>query len=407
MLFKYLILTCRRYIIQIFHIKSIKPLNNNTLNKTHIFHIIPSFSHGGMPIGIACIMNHYSAKVRHSLFSTNGGYGCSARIKDNVEFTITDIENAAQGNIIQRVRRYIKILKEIKPDVLLTYNWGSTEWALAASFIPELTHYHLEHGFGPDESDKTLLKRDLFRRLALRNMNGLIVPSQNLVNIARTAWKISDEKIHYIANGVDCDRFASKPQKTAIPNFTPTEGEVIIGTLTPLRPEKNLTRLIEAFDAVRQKLPKTKIRLLIMGEGNEREKLEALITDRNLTQYVVLAGHIEAPEYALGLLDIYCMSSDTEQMPIAIQEAMAAGLPIVGIDVGDVKNVMHQDNKEYITPLGDEKAYIDAIASLCQDKAKRSHLAEINKQHVREYYDEQVMFKNYAPFWHSSYEPPK
>ncbi len=374
------------------------------MDKTHIFHVIPSFSHGGGPIGIACIMNHFAHEASYSLFSTNGGYECKSRIKENVDLNIAEIKDHEKGNLFQRVQRYIEILKKMKPDVLLTYNWGSIEWALAASFIPKLTHYHLEHGFGPEEANKTLLRRDLFRRLALRNVNGIIVPSQNLKKIARKAWHFPDSKINYIANGVDCDRFSPKAKKSKIKGFVKAKDEVIIGTLTPLRPEKNLTRLIKAFHKLRIKLPNKKIQLLIMGEGRQRAILESLIIELNLDDFVILSGHVEKPEHTLGHLDIYCMSSDTEQMPIAIQEAMAAGLPIVGINVGDVKNIMPEESKKYITDAGDEEAYISAIASLCLDEEKRKKLSIINREHIVKFYNEQIMFKNYAPFWNVEYK---
>ena len=170
----------------------------------HIFHVIPSFAHGGVPIRISNLMNHFGTQARHSLLSTQPHYTCKSRLNKEVDFSIPEIEGADKGNILQRIREYRKILVTMKPDLLLTYHWGATEWALANGLNPVCRHFHLESGFGPEEAQGTLTRRNWFRRLALRNIEGIVVPSHTLINICKTDWKIPGSKIHYIPNGVDC-----------------------------------------------------------------------------------------------------------------------------------------------------------------------------------------------------------
>lgn len=369
----------------------------------HIFHVIPSFAPGGVPIRISYLMNYFGPKVRHSLLSTDGIYSCSSRIKDNVVYDIPDIGAADKGNMLTRIRNYRTILHQLKPDLLLTYNWGSTEWALANSFGPLCRHFHLESGFGPEEAVATIPRRNWFRRLALRNIEGIIVPSQNLVNICKSDWKIPDRKIRYIPNGVDCAKYAEAPLKGIIRGFDRQDDEVVIGTMTPLRPEKNLTRLINGFRDLSQRYPNQKFSLIIMGEGNERQKLEKLITDYGLQDTVYLPGHIDEPARALGWLDIYALSSDTEQMPNSLNQAMAAGLPIVGLDVGDVKFMMHEQNKPFIAAAGDDTGFTGALADLATNRTLQRQIGQINKTHVKDKFDQQGMFKAYADVWGVTY----
>ncbi len=373
----------------------------------HIFHVIPSFSHGGVPIRISYLMNYFGPRARHTLLSTDKNYACETRLNEQVNYVIPEIGEANKGNILQRIGQYRKILKHIKPDLLLTYNWGSTEWALANSIKPVCRHIHLESGFGPEESRHTMPRRNWFRRLALRNIEAIVVPSKSLMAIGKTDWKIPDHKIRYIPNGVDCEKYASEPQKGIIPNFSAIENNrehsVIIGTMTPLRPEKNLPRLITAFrnmlESCRKKKPDLNFKLVIMGEGNEREKLENMISDYDLADSIYLAGHIDDPARALGWLDIYAISSDTEQMPNSLNQAMAAGLAIVGLDVGDVKFMLHEKNKPFIVPAGDDDAFSRAMGELATNMAIRKKLAQINKTHVKENFDQQDMFDAYADIW--------
>lgn len=365
----------------------------------HIFHVIPSFAHGGVPIRISYLMNHFGAAARHTLLSTNHVYTCESRLGDQVDYSVPDIEGTDQGGILSRVTGYRRILKKYKPDLLLTYHWGAIEWALANSFSPLCRHYHLESGFGPDEAHGTLPRRNLFRRFALRNIDGIIVPSQTLVNICQSDWKISGAKILYIPNGVDCDQYAASPSKGIIPGFVKQPGEVVIGTMTPLRGEKNLQRLIRSFRDLVKTNPLDNYRMIIMGEGNERTSLENLIAEYGLGDSIFLPGHIDDPARALGWLDIYAISSDTEQMPNSLNQAMAAGLPIVGLDVGDIKFMMNDDNKPFIVSAGDDVAFTNALVTLATDENIRADIGMKNKVHVRETFDQSRMFEGYAKVW--------
>jgi len=85
-------------------------------------------------------------------------------------------------------------------------------------------------------------------------------------------------------------------------------------------------------------------RLLIVGEGPERELILACARDRGVAERVILTGAIDQPERLLGRMDVFALSSDTEQMPYSVLEAMAAGLPLVTTDVGDVKRMLAEDN---------------------------------------------------------------
>jgi len=78
---------------------------------------------------------------------------------------------------------------------------------------------------------------------------------------------------------------------------------------------------------------------------------------------------------------------------------MAAGLPIVGLDVGDIKFMMNDQNKEFIVKAGDDTAFREALIKLSTNKELRTKLSILNKQHVREAFDQSRMFKGYAKVW--------
>ncbi|WP_321392612.1 glycosyltransferase family 4 protein [Emcibacter sp.] len=363
----------------------------------HLFHVIPSFAHGGVPIRISYLINHFGNRVRHSLIATNGEYDCRSRLAPEIDFSVPSVPPA--NGLREKICTYRTALKEIKPDLLLTYNWGSMDWALANSFSPVCRHIHLESGFGPEEAEKTLFKRDLYRRLALRNIEAIVVPSYTLVDICKTSWKLPERKILHIPNGVDCEKYGAAPRPGILPGFEKQAGEIVIGTMTPLRPEKNLPRLIRAFHQVATGNPGIPLRLVIMGEGNERPGLEKMISDLDMTGKILLVGHIEEPALALGWLDLYAISSDTEQMPNSVNQAMAASLPIVGLAVGDVLPMVSPENRDFIARAGDEAGFALAMEALVRNPDLVKQIGGINKEHVKNTYDKAVMYREYAKVW--------
>ena len=105
---------------------------------------------------------------------------------------------------------------------------------------------HFEAGFGKEEADGQLRRRVLFRRWALGALRRSWCPRTVLEDLARRVWKLPAEQVTYIPNGVDIERFAD-PARDRVPGFTRRPGELVVGTVAPLRREKNIGRLLRVF----------------------------------------------------------------------------------------------------------------------------------------------------------------
>ena len=341
-----------------------------------LLHVFSTFRVGGPQIRFAALANRFGRKYRHIIVAMDNAFDAKERLDPGLDVTLLPVA-VRKGHIFANLRLFRGLLTSLKPHLLVTYNWGSIEWGMA-NWPSKLRHVHIEDGFGPEEALGQLPRRVLTRRLVL-GRSTLVMPSRTLEKIAREIWKIAPARIHYIPNGIDCARFADP----AIEKY-PLAGEgPVIGLVAALRPEKNIVRLLEAFAIVRRQRP---CRLLIAGDGALRESLGAAAEKLGIAAEVTFAGAVGAVERVYAALDIFALSSDTEQMPLSVIEAMAAGLPVAATDVGDLRAMLAEENGAFLSAR-DPQALAGALLALLSNPVLRITVGEANRRVARQNFE--------------------
>jgi L-malate glycosyltransferase len=287
-------------------------------------------------------------------------------------------------------------------DLVLTYNWGAFDAVMARYLFrgPPLIHH--EDGFNEDEAEGLKTSRNLYRRLGLSAAYKLVVPSQRLEKIARIAWAQPAERIERIPNGIPVLRYAAA-EDDAIPGLGKRDGEVVIGTVAGLRAIKNLPRLVRAFAGMRFR----NARLVIVGEGPESERIMTEARACGVADRVLLPGFLADPARYVGRFTIFALSSDSEQFPISLVEAMAAGLPVVATDVGDIGAMVSADNRPLIVDPQDEAAFSLALDSLAERPDLRRAIGRANRARAEADYDEGRMIGRYARLYGEAIGSPR
>jgi len=163
---------------------------------------------------------------------------------------------------------------------------------------------------------------------------------------------------------------------------------LVIGTIKKMKPEYSLHTLIQAFHQVRQMLPDQPMRLLLVGDGTERGRLEQLVQESGLSPFVDFAGYqpyAEVVDYH-NSLDVYVNVSLAESFGVSVLEASACGRPVVASDVGGLREVVQEGYSGYLVEPGNSEATAQAICKLARDPALREQMGAHGREWVKRHY---------------------
>lgn len=352
-----------------------------------ILHVFPSFAVGGVQVRFAAIVNRFGRRWRHAVIAMDGDLSCRERLDPALDIEFPSVA-VRKGDTLGNVLRFRRLLRRLRPDLLVTSNWGSIEWSLA-NLAPVVRQVHIEDGFGPDDRGGRLPRRVRLRRIVLRRRL-VVLPSRTLWEIATRIWRLDPRRLRYVPNGIDLARFARPPQPEDLqPKDWPGP---VVGTVAALRPEKNIARLLRAFALA---APRGSASLVIAGDGPECPALKGLAQELGIGGRVHFVGHLPEPAGLFKQLDVFAMSSDTEQMPLSLLEAMAAGLPVAATDVGDIRSMLAAANAPYVTAL-DDAALAAGLRALLDQVGLRQALGAANCAKAEQEFNQEAMFQAWA-----------
>ncbi|HEY6870422.1 MAG TPA: glycosyltransferase, partial [Novosphingobium sp.] len=289
-----------------------------------LLHLHSSFDRGGKELRAVRLMNLMGPGLRHTVVSAEAGAtGARAALDAGLKVDFPeDFPPLAGRPGPGRLHGLARAMAGY--DLVLSYNWGAMDAVLAHTLfgkalgLPPLVHH--EDGFNADEAMRLKPARNWYRRIALGRSSALVVPSERLERVALNIWQQPRSRVRRIGNGIPTADYAKQPRPDAIPRVIKRPGECWVGTLAGLRAVKNLPRLVSAFAGLPDHW-----QLVILGDGPERDAIRARALELEIGHRVHMPGFVARPADAIGLFDLFALSSDSEQFPISVVEAMAAG----------------------------------------------------------------------------------
>jgi glycosyltransferase involved in cell wall biosynthesis len=359
----------------------------------HLVHVFPAFATGGAQMRTVTVMNRLGDEFRHTVIAMNGDF--TARQVVDPALDCRFVPAPPRRGSLRDPWGLRRLIRELAPDLLLTYNWGAMDAFVGGATIPGLPLIHGEDGFGPDEAKRLLRRRVWMRRLWLRRAHRVVVPSRNLLRIARAEYRLREPRAAYIPNGIDSGSFTPGKNPALRRELGIAEEGVVFGFVGRLGGEKNLGLLLGAFAAAG--LPGA--RLLLVGEGECEAALRRQAEGLGLAGRVIFTGPQARPLDFYRAMDVFTMSSLTEQAPISLLEAMACGLPVLCTDVGDMREMLGSPAFPAIVNSEDLAGYTAGLRRMAADQAWRESLGTANRRRCLAAYSLETMIAAYRDLY--------
>lgn len=288
------------------------------------------------------------------------------------------------GRVIHPVRdlvalgKLVRAFRRLQPDIVHTHTAkAGTLGRLAALLTAAPATIHTFHGHVLGGYFSPAVSRVFLRieRMLARRTDRIIALSPRLRQAILAMGIGRPEQVEVISLGLDLDRFVQTPPGQQalrgaldIPPDAPLLG--IVGRLVPIKDHPTLFHALTLLDAARRSP-----HLVIVGDGERHEELRQLAHRLGLASRIHFLGWRSDLEAILPALDVVISCSRNEGTPVALIEAMAAGVPVVSTDVGGVGDLVVHGETGWLVPPGDPPALARAIGMLLGDPALRRRLA--------------------------------
>ncbi|WP_459893677.1 glycosyltransferase [Desulfothermus okinawensis] len=264
----------------------------------------------------------------------------------------------------RRIKELVNYINTNLPKVILSTKGGDSEAISARKLAKGKTKVVLRHGttFSKRDSFRPFFKRfisEIKLRRIFSRADLIIANSQGVANDIIKIANISEEKVKVIPNPtIDPEIFRLAQEKVNHEWFLNKMEPIILGA-GGFRKSKDFPTLIKAFYLLQRDIP---AKLVILGEGRQRKKMEKLISDLNIGNRVWLPGHQENPYKFMAKADLFVLSSLWEGCPNVLIEAMALGIPVVSTDCpSGPREILNSGEYGMLVPPGDPEELKKAI----------------------------------------------
>lgn len=276
-------------------------------------------------------------------------------------------------------RPLVRVLRAERVDVIHGHMFGSNLWAVVLgklARVPVVVAH--EHMWSYDGGRSRAV---VDRGVIARGSDAFVAVSQTGRDLMVSSERIDPADVVVIPNGIA--RAEETSRDDARRGFGLDAGARVVGSVGHLRSEKAFEVLIEAAATIREQV--RDLRVIVIGEGAERERLESLIESRGVGDVVSLPGAKEDIPGFLAAVDVAVCCSDFEGGPLSVMEYMRAGLPVVATKVGGLPELLG-DAGTYVPPR-DPESLAAAITRLLEDRAEAARLGALGRERQQAEHD--------------------
>jgi glycosyltransferase involved in cell wall biosynthesis len=285
------------------------------------------------------------------------------------------------------------VLRRERVDLLHAHQYTPFSYALLSRWLyrrpPILFTEHGRH-----QPDYPRRKRILANRLLLERRDRVVGVGQAVRQALVVNEGLPPERVAVLYNGIDLDPFAAPADRPAARRQMGLgPDELVLVQVARLDYLKDHLTALRTLERVKARRPEA--RLVLVGEGPEREKIEREVRQRGLVGHVRLLGLRKDVPRLVQAADVFLLTSISEGIPLTLIEAMAAGLPVVSTRVGGVPEVVEDGRTGLLAPAGDDAALAEQVCRLAGQAGLRQEMGRLGRERAQGLFAERLMHDRY------------
>jgi glycosyltransferase involved in cell wall biosynthesis len=278
---------------------------------------------------------------------------------------------------------HVRAIRSLRPDIFHANLWTSVRGqygVFAALLAPGVRTVVVEHAPLPTRSSlQRLLKRAVSRRVAEH-----VAVGKQSARFVEEVVGLPPHSVRTIYNGVPDVAVEPLPRRADGP---------VIGSLGRLEPEKGYDVALRAL----RTLPGAT--LVLVGDGSERTRLEALARELGVAERVDFAGWSDEARRYLPGFDAFVLPTRSDAFPLAIVEAMLAGLPVVASRVGSISEAVLDGETGFLVPPEDEEALAERVRCLLSSSGQARELGRCGRARARSLFTAEAMARSFESLY--------
>ncbi len=359
-----------------------------------VVHLITRLELGGAQQNtLYCAAHHDRSRYRVALWAGAGGIlDAEARaIADaNVRLFPWLVHPIRPHRDVLALVRLVATMREAKPALVHTHSSKAGILGRAAAQIAGVPRVvHTVHGWSFNDTQASVVARlyRLLERAAARGTDRIVCVSEADRRQGIASGIGRPEAYRLVRSGIDPEEFVARPGARARvrESLGIGPGELLVGTVACLKPQKAPLDLVEAAAVALRTDPR--LRFVVAGDGDLRAAVEARARDLGLGDRFRLLGWRRDVPDLLAALDLFVLTSLFEGLPRAILQAMVAGVPVVATAVGGTPEVVSDGETGLLVRPGDPRGAAEAIVRLAAEPETATRLAAAASKRIGEEFD--------------------
>jgi sugar transferase (PEP-CTERM/EpsH1 system associated) len=368
-----------------------------------IMHVLNSLSVGGTERMLVSLVNRMDSERFEHLVCCVSQRGEAASLLA-AEVRCFDMGKGA-GRDLLMPRKIASLIQSERPDIVHTRSWAGVDGVIAQRVARLITGnsrlVHSEHGRNLPYIHCEPFKSKVVRRIVYHLADVVFTVSDELRDHYCRETGFATERVRVIPNGVEIARFDEADPRGVREELGIAADDFAIGMVSRLNATKDLLTLARAFERLARSAAEAKLKLVMVGEGEERKMIEQFAAEHDLQRQILLTGTRHDVPRLLRAMDAFALPSLSEGLSGAILEAMCARLPVVATAVGANPELVSEGESGFLIEPRDDAAMAERLSRLVADRDLARNFGLAGRRRIEQHYSLDRMVQRYEELYSS------